>query len=200
MILVSKKAPNFIASAVLPNGKIVNDFNLYEYSSGKITVLFFWPMDFTFVCPSELIAFNNLYSEFNNRDVHIIGVSIDSVYVHNAWRNVKPKNGGIGAVQFPMISDITKNIQKSYGIEHPELTVALRASFIIDQDGIIRHQSINDLPIGRNILEIIRIIDAFIFYKKYGKVCPANWSKEKEAIQATPKGIKKYLSKNFKKI
>ncbi|VFP85768.1 Alkyl hydroperoxide reductase C [Buchnera aphidicola (Cinara pseudotaxifoliae)] len=200
MILVSKKAPNFIASAVLPDGKIVNDFNLYEYSSGKITVLFFWPMDFTFVCPSELIAFNNLYSEFNDRNVHIIGVSVDSVYVHNAWRNIEPKHGGIGTVKFPMISDITKAIQKSYGVEHPELTIAFRASFIIDKDGIIRHQSINDLPIGRNILEIIRIIDAFKLYKKSGKVCPANWSTEKESMQATPEGVKKYLSRNFQKI
>ncbi|VFP81042.1 Alkyl hydroperoxide reductase C [Buchnera aphidicola (Cinara kochiana kochiana)] len=200
MILVSKKAPDFTAPAILHDGKIINNFNLYKYSNKKITVLFFWPMDFTFVCPSELIAFNNSYNEFKNRDVNIIGVSIDSVYVHNAWRNTPPNEGGIGIVQFPMISDVTKTIQQSYGIEHEELKIALRASFIIDHNNIIRHQSINDLPIGRNIQDILRIIDALKFHIKFGEVCPANWNPGKETITATPNGIKKYLSKNFKKI
>ncbi|VFP78105.1 Alkyl hydroperoxide reductase C [Buchnera aphidicola (Cinara cuneomaculata)] len=200
MILVSKKAPDFTAPAILHDGTIINDFNLYRNSNKKITVLFFWPLDFTFVCPSELIAFNNSYNEFKNRDVNIIGVSVDSVYTHNAWRNTTPDNGGIGSIKFPMISDITKNIQQSYGVEHTTLKIALRASFIIDQDHIVRHQSINDLPIGRNIIDIIRIIDALKFYKKFGEVCPANWYPGKEAIIATTDGIKKYLSKNFKKI
>lgn len=200
MVLVSKQAPNFIASALLKNGNIINNFNFQTYSHGKITVLFFWPMDFTFVCPSEIIAFNNLYNEFKKRKTRIVGISMDSVYVHNAWRNVLPQNGGIGAVKFPMISDITKNIQKSYGIEHEELTIALRASFIIDSQGIVRHESINDLPIGRNIQELIRIIDALQFYEKFGDVCPANWMPGKDAITATETGIKKYLSKNFQEI
>ncbi|VFP83607.1 peroxiredoxin [Buchnera aphidicola] len=200
MILVSKQAPDFTAPAILSDGKIINNFNFYKYKNGKITVLFFWPMDFTFVCPSELIAFNNLYHKFKDRDINIIGVSVDSVYTHNAWRNTSPNEGGIGTIQFPMISDITKKIQKSYGIEHKELKIALRASFVIDHDNIVRHQSINDLPIGRNIPDILRIIDALKFYTEFGEVCPANWSPGKEAIIATPDGIKKYLSKNFKKI
>ncbi|VFP88103.1 Alkyl hydroperoxide reductase C [Buchnera aphidicola (Cinara piceae)] len=200
MILVSQKAPNFIASAVLPDGKIIHNFDLKKYSLGKKTVLFFWPMDFTFVCPSEIIAFNNLYNEFQKRDVCLVGVSIDSVYVHNAWRNTLPESGGVGLIKFPMISDIKRNIQESYGIEHHELKIALRASFLIDNNNIVRHQSINDLPIGRNIKEILRIIDALKFYEKFGEVCPANWKPGKETIQATPKGIKKYLSNNFQKI
>ncbi|WP_075433734.1 peroxiredoxin [Buchnera aphidicola] len=197
MVLVSKKAPNFLASAVLKDGKIVNNFDFTQYSNGKTAVLFFWPMDFTFVCPSEIIAFNNLYHEFKKRKACILGVSIDSVYVHQAWRNTPPKDGGIGKINFPMISDITKSIQKSYGVEHSELSVALRASFIIDHLGIIRHQSINDLPIGRNIQEILRIIDALQFYEKFGDVCPANWEPGKKAMRATAEGVKKYLSENF---
>ncbi|VAX76409.1 peroxiredoxin [Buchnera aphidicola] len=200
MILVSKKAPNFTASAILKNGVIINDFNFKEYTHRKTVVLFFWPMDFTFVCPSEIIAFNKLYDEFKKRNVCIIGVSIDSVYTHNAWQNTKIQEGGIGKIKFPMISDITKKIQQSYGIEHEELKIALRASFVIDSSGIIRHQSVNDLPIGRNIKEIIRIIDALKIYAKYGEVCPANWEPGKKTIQANPNGIKKYLTQSFQEI
>ncbi|ABJ90594.1 peroxiredoxin [Buchnera aphidicola] len=200
MTLVSKKAPNFIAPAILKNGQIIQNFNFKNFSKNKTTVLFFWPMDFTFVCPSEIIAFNNSYHEFKDRNACIIGISIDSVYTHNAWRNTKINEGGIGPIKFPMISDITKSIQKSYNIEHDILTIALRASFIIDKSNIIRHQSVNDLPIGRNIKEILRIIDALHYYEKFGEVCPANWNIGKEAIQATDVGIKKYLSKNSKKL
>lgn len=200
MILVSKHAPDFTAPALLRNGEIINDFNLEEYVDGKAYVLFFWPLDFTFICPSEIIAFNNLYNDFENKNVSIIGVSIDSVYTHNAWRNTLPDNGGIGIIKFPMISDVTKKIQRLYGVEHPSLGIALRSSFLVDSQGIVRHQSVNDLSIGRNVKDILRTIDAMQFHEKYGDVCPANWSKGKPGITPTPKGIKKYLSKNWKNI
>ncbi|CAL4319694.1 redoxin domain-containing protein [Buchnera aphidicola] len=200
MHLITKLAPNFIAPAINKQGKIVENFNFKEYISKKITILFFWPMDFTFVCPSEIIAFNKSYNEFKKRNVKIVGVSIDSIFTHQAWRNTSIQKGGIGKIKYFMVSDIKREIQKSYGIEHPELGIALRASFIIDENRIIRHQSINDLPYGRNINEIIRIIDAIKFHKKYKYVCPANWDDKKEGIIPTKKGISNYLSKNLKKI
>ncbi|CAL4320638.1 Alkyl hydroperoxide reductase C [Buchnera aphidicola (Protaphis terricola)] len=197
MILVTKKAPNFQAPAVLDNGKITNIFDLKKYSEGQAIVLFFWPMDFTFVCPSEIIEFNKSYEEFKKRNVKIVGVSIDSVFVHQAWQKTLPKNGGIGKIKFPMISDIKHEIQKSYGIEHPELNVALRASFLIDKNWIVRHQTINDLPFGRNINEIIRMIDAIEFHNKYGEVCPANWKPGKDGIQTSVEGVSSYLNKHY---
>ncbi|QCI17014.1 redoxin domain-containing protein [Buchnera aphidicola (Aphis helianthi)] len=197
MILVTKKAPNFIAPAVLSNGEIINNFDLKKYSNGQSVMLFFWPMDFTFVCPSEIMEFNKSYEKFQKRNVKIVGVSIDSVFVHQAWQNTLPKNGGIGKIKFPMISDIKHEIQKSYGIEHPELNIALRASFIIDKNWIIRHQVINDLPFGRNINEIIRMIDAIEFHNQYGEVCPANWEPGKDGITTSLKGISSYLNKHF---
>lgn len=197
MILVAHNAPNFISPAVLKNGKIVENFNFLKNISNKMAVLFFWPMDFTFVCPSEIISFNKLYGEFEKRNVEIIGVSIDSVYVHNAWRNTPIQNGGIGKIKFTMVSDIKREIQQLYGIEHPHNGVALRASFIIDNKKIIRHESINDLPLGRNIKDLIRIIDSIQFHENSGNVCPANWKKGEKGIKATPEGIAKYLSKKL---
>ncbi|QCI20333.1 peroxiredoxin C [Buchnera aphidicola (Brachycaudus cardui)] len=194
MVLVTQNAPNFIAPALLPNHKITEKFNFKEYSNGQPIILFFWPMDFTFVCPSEIIEFNKLYSDFEKRNVKIVGVSIDSVFVHKAWQNTLPKNGGIGKINFPMVSDIKHNIQKSYGIEHPVLGIALRASFLIDSNWIIRHQVINDLPFGRNIKEMIRIVDAIDFHNKYGEVCPANWEKGKKGMEASSEGVAEYLS------
>ncbi|WP_343189568.1 peroxiredoxin C [Buchnera aphidicola] len=196
MILVAHNAPNFISPAVLKNGKIVENFNFLKNISNKMAILFFWPMDFTFVCPSEIISFNKLYGEFEKRNVEIIGVSIDSVYVHNAWRNTPIQNGGIGKIKFTMVSDIKREIQQLYGVEHPHNGVSLRASFIIDNKKIIRHESINDLPLGRNIKDLIRIIDSIQFHENSGNVCPANWKKGKKGIKATPEGIAKYLSKN----
>ncbi|QCI20919.1 peroxiredoxin C [Buchnera aphidicola (Hyperomyzus lactucae)] len=196
MVLVTQNAPNFIAPAVLENNKIVEKFDLKKYSNGQSIILFFWPMDFTFVCPSEIIEFNKLYSEFQKRNVKIVGVSIDSVFVHQAWQKTLPKNGGIGKINFPMVSDIKHSIQKSYGIEHPDLGVALRASFLIDSDWIIRHQVINDLPFGRNIKEMIRMVDAINFHNKYGEVCPANWEKGKKGMKPSLEGVSEYLSKN----
>jgi len=195
MVLVTQNAPNFIAPAVLKNSEIIDEFNLKEYSNGQSIVLFFWPMDFTFVCPSEIIEFNKLYLEFKKRHVKIVGVSIDSVFVHQAWQKTLPKNGGIGTINFPMVSDIKHSIQKSYGIEHPELGIALRASFLIDSNWIIRHQVVNDLPFGRNIKEMIRMIDALDFHNKFGEVCPANWEKGQQGMKASSEGVSEYLRK-----
>ncbi len=197
MVLVTRKAPNFIAPAILSNGEITNTFDLYQYSNGKSVMLFFWPMDFTFVCPSEIMEFNKIYEKFQNRNVKIVGVSVDSVFVHQAWQKTLPKNGGIGKVKFPMVSDIKHDIQKSYGIEHPELNIALRASFLIDKNGIIRHQVVNDLPFGRNVNEMIRMIDAIEFHHQYGEVCPANWEPGKDGITTSSQGISSYLEKHF---
>lgn len=198
MSLVNKFALNFNAPALLPDGSIVNSFNFLKFIKNKISVLFFWPMDFTYVCPTELIALNNRYKEFEIRDIKIIGISVDSVYSHKIWQNMSFKEGGIGKMKFPMVSDYNKNIQEYYNIVHKELDVSLRATFIIDQNNIIKHESINDLPLGRNINEIIRIIDSLIFYQKYGEVCPAQWQKGKNTINPSLIGIKQYLNLNIK--
>lgn len=195
MTLVSKHAPDFTSMAVMPDGNIIKNFNLKTYTKNTITVVFFWPMDFTFVCPSELIAFDKRYQEFINRDVKIVGISCDSAFVHQAWRKTSINSGGIGNVKYPMISDIKREIQKAYGIEHPVEGVALRASFLIDANGIIRHQIVNDLPFGRNIDEMIRMIDALIFHEKNGEVCPAQWIQGKKTITPSAEGIANYLSK-----
>ncbi|CAL4319777.1 redoxin domain-containing protein [Buchnera aphidicola] len=200
MTLVTQLAPDFITSAVLKNGKIIDNFHFKKYISKKKAVLFFWPMDFTFVCPSEILSFNKYYKEFKNRNVKLIGISFDSVFTHLAWQKTKYKKGGIGPIKFVMASDIKRNIQKSYGIEHPILGMALRASFLIDENRIIRHQIVNDLPYGRNIKEMLRMIDSLIFYKKNGEVCPANWNIKKEGMQPTPEGVSRYLAKKMKKI
>ncbi|CAL4319859.1 peroxiredoxin C [Buchnera aphidicola] len=200
MTLVTQLAPDFLTSAVLKNGKIIDNFHFKKYISGKKAVLFFWPMDFTFVCPSEILSFNKYYQEFKNRNVKLIGISFDSVFVHLAWQKTKYKNGGIGPIKFAMASDIKRTIQKSYGVEHPVLGMALRASFLIDENGIIRHQVINDLPYGRNIKEMLRMVDSLIFHQKNGEVCPANWNINKAGMQANPEGVSKYLSKKMKKI
>ncbi|MCV2525726.1 MAG: redoxin domain-containing protein [Candidatus Lightella neohaematopini] len=196
-MLVTKIAPNFTAPAVLKDGTIIDNFNLYEYISNKYAVIFFWPMNFTFVCPSELISFNKRYIEFKQRDVKIIGISIDSVFAHSTWRSISTNNGGVFNINYPMISDVKRNIIKSYEIEHPELGVALRGTFILDRDSIIRHQSINDLPIGRNIDEVIRFIDALKHHEINGQVCPAQWKIGKNTIEPTKDGIATYLSNNI---
>ncbi|XOD69894.1 MAG: peroxiredoxin C [Sodalis sp. (in: enterobacteria)] len=197
MVLITRQAPDFTASAVLGNGDIINNFNLKSHIHGKVAVIFFWPMDFTFVCPSELIAFDKRYTEFQKRGVEIIGVSFDSEFVHNAWRQVPANKGGIGQVKYPMVADVKREIIKAYGIEHPNLGVALRGSFLLDKKGIVRHQVINDLPLGRNIDEIIRMVDALQFHEEHGEVCPAQWEKGQEGIHPTPEGVAKYLSENM---
>ncbi|WP_241639473.1 peroxiredoxin C [Rosenbergiella epipactidis] len=200
MVLVTRSAPDFTAAAVLGNGEIVENFNFHKHIAGKPAVLFFWPMDFTFVCPSELIAFDKRYAEFKQRGVEVVGVSFDSEFVHNAWRNTPIENGGIGKVQYAMVADIKREIQQAYGIEHPEAGVALRGSFLIDKDGAVRHQVVNDLPLGRNVDEMLRMVDALQFHEEHGEVCPAQWEKGKEGMGASPEGVAKYLSQNAAKL
>ncbi|CAM3755318.1 peroxiredoxin C [Avibacterium avium] len=200
MVLVTRQAPDFTASAVLGNGEIVDNFNLKEHIKGKPAVIFFWPLDFTFVCPSEIIAFDHRYQEFKNRGVEVVGVSIDSQFTHNAWRKTSVDAGGIGEVQFAMVADVKHDIAQAYGIEHPEAGVALRASFLIDKDGVVRHQVVNDLPLGRNIDEMIRMVDALQFHEEHGEVCPAQWEKGKEGMKDSPEGVAKYLKQNADKL
>lgn len=200
MVLVTRQAPDFTSSAVLGNGEIVNNFNFKKHVNGKAAVLFFYPLDFTFVCPSELIAFDHRYEEFKKRGVEVVGVSIDSEFTHNAWRNTLTENGGIGAVKYALAADVKHEIAKAYGIEHPEEGVALRASFLIDKNGVVRHQIVNDLPLGRNIDEMLRMVDALQFHEEHGEVCPAQWEKGKEGMKDSPEGVAKYLKQNADKL
>ena len=200
MVLVTRQAPDFTCAAVLGNGEIVNNFNFKKHIEGKAAVLFFYPLDFTFVCPSELIAFDHRYEEFKKRGVEVVGVSIDSQFTHNAWRNTPTENGGIGAVKYALAADVKHEIAKAYGIEHPEEGVALRASFLIDKNGVVRHQIVNDLPLGRNIDEMLRMVDALQFHEEHGEVCPAQWEKGKEGMKDNPEGVAKYLKQNADKL
>ena len=200
MVLVTRQAPDFTCAAVLGNGEIVNNFNFKKHINGKVAVLFFYPLDFTFVCPSELIAFDHRYEEFKKRGVEVVGVSIDSEFTHNAWRNTPTENGGIGAVKYALAADVKHDIAKAYGIEHPEAGVALRASFLIDKNGVVRHQVVNDLPLGRNIDEMLRMVDALQFHEEHGEVCPAQWEKGKEGMKDNPEGVAKYLKQNADKL
>ena len=200
MVLVTRQAPDFTFAAVLGNGEIVNNFNFKKHINGKAAVLFFYPLDFTFVCPSELIAFDHRYEEFKKRGVEVVGVSIDSEFTHNAWRNTPTENGGIGAVKYALAADVKHEIAKAYGIEHPEEGVALRGSFLIDKNGVVRHQVVNDLPLGRNIDEMLRMVDALQFHEEHGEVCPAQWEKGKEGMKDSPEGVAKYLKQNADKL
>lgn len=193
-ILVGKKAPDFTTAAVLANGEINNQFNLHQAIQGKYGIVFFYPLDFTFVCPSELIALDNRIPEFEARNTLVMGVSIDSQFTHNAWRNTPVANGGIGAVKYPLIADVNHHICQAYGVEHPTAHVALRGAFIIDKQGIVRSQIVNDLPLGRNVDELLRLIDALDFHEKHGEVCPAGWTKGKTGIKPTSAGIAQYLA------
>lgn len=193
-ILVTKQAPDFTASAVLSDGTIVDDFKLSSLKGNKI-VLFFYPLDFTFVCPSEIIAHHKRAQEFTNRGTKIVGISIDSHFTHNAWRNTDVKNGGIGNIDFPLVADIDHKIMEAYGISHP-MGVALRASFLIDEDFNVCHQTVNDLPLGRNVDEMLRMVDALSFHQENGEVCPAGWNKGDKGMQDTPEGVAQYLSEN----
>ena len=200
MVLVTRQAPDFTSSAVLGNGEIVDNFNFKKHIEGKAAVLFFYPLDFTFVCPSELIAFDHRYEEFKKRGVEVVGASIDSQFTHNAWRNTPTENGGIGAVKYALAADVKHESAKAYGIEHPEEGVALRASFLIDKNGVVRHQIVNDLPLGRNIDEMLRMVDALQFHEEHGEVCPAQWEKGKEGMKDNPEGVAKYLKQNADKL
>ena len=192
--LVTKEAPGFTAVAVMPDNTINEDFKLVDYI-GKYVVLFFYPLDFTFVCPSEIIAFNRKLDEFEARNTQLIGVSVDSQYSHFAWKNTEPKKGGIGDIKFPLVADLSKSISRDYGVLFNE-SVALRGLFIIDKDGIVRHVTVNDLPLGRNVDEVLRMVDALQFFEEHGEVCPANWHKGDEAMKPSAEGVAEYLAKH----
>ena len=193
-VLVTKQAPDFTATAVLADGEIVEDFQLSKFKGKKI-VLFFYPLDFTFVCPSEILAHHHRVAAFAERGVQLVGVSIDSRYTHNAWRNTATNDGGIGSIDFPLVSDMDHAIMEAYGVVHPD-GIALRASFLIDENFDVRHQVVNDLPLGRNVDEMLRMVDALDFHTSHGEVCPAGWNKGDEGMKDTPAGVAEYLSKN----
>ena len=197
-VLVTQPAPDFTAAAVLPDGSIKEDFKLSDLR-GKYVVLFFYPLDFTFVCPSEIIAHDHRVSKFKELGVEVVGVSIDSQFSHYAWRETPVEKGGIGRVGFPLVADVKHEITKAYGIEHPA-GVALRGSFLIDKNGVVMHQVVNMLPLGRNIDEMLRMVDALQFFEEHGEVCPAGWNKGKPGMVASTEGVAAYLAKNAKKL
>ena len=199
-VLVGRPAPDFTAAAVLGNGEIVDSFNLKAATDGKYAVLFFYPLDFTFVCPSELIAVDHRVAEFQQRGVEVIGVSIDSHYTHNAWRNTAVNDGGIGPVKYTLVADIKHSICQAYDVEHPEAGVALRGTFLIDKSGIVRHQVVNDLPLGRDFDELLRVVDALQFTEEHGEVCPAGWYKGDKGMNASTAGVAQYLADNAAKL
>ncbi len=191
--LVTKEAPDFTAQAVMADNSM-QDLTLSSYR-GKHVILFFYPLDFTFVCPSEILAFNKALELFKKRNCEIIGVSVDSQFTHFAWKNTPVKDGGIGNIQFPLVADLNKSISQNYGVLISD-GVALRGLFLIDKEGIVRHETINDLPLGRNVDEAIRILDALQFVEEHGEVCPANWKPGDEAMKPTAAGVAEYLAKH----
>jgi peroxiredoxin (alkyl hydroperoxide reductase subunit C) len=197
-VLVTKQAPDFMSTAVMPDGSIKEDFQLSNLR-GKYAVLFFWPFDFTFVCPTEIIAHDRRIEEFKKRNVEVVGISTDSQHTHSAWRNTPVKKGGIGPVQFPMVADVKHNITEAYGITHPD-GIAMRASFLIDKDGIVQHQVVNNLPLGRNVDEMLRIVDALQFTEEYGEVCPAGWQKGEQGMKETPDSVASYLASHAEEL
>ncbi|MEJ1298040.1 MAG: peroxiredoxin C [Candidatus Sedimenticola sp. (ex Thyasira tokunagai)] len=199
-VLVGREAPDFTAPAVLGSGEIVDTFNLKEATNGKYVVIFFYPLDFTFVCPSELIAFDHRLEEFKKRNVEVIGVSIDSHFTHNAWRNTPINEGGIGQVGYTLVADLTHSICKDYDVETPNGAVAFRGSFLIDTEGNVRHQVVNDLPLGRNVDEMLRMIDALQFTEEHGEVCPAGWKDGDKGMNASPDGVAAYLAENSEQL
>ena len=198
-MIVTNKAPDFTATAVLGDNQIVEDFNLYENLGEKGAVLFFYPLDFTFVCPSELIAFDHRLKEFQDRGINVIGCSIDSQFSHFAWKSTPVNEGGIGQVKYPLVADLTKQIARDYDVLLGD-SVALRGSFLIDADGTVRHAVVNDLPLGRNIDEMLRMIDAMLFTNEHGEVCPAGWVKGDEGMKADTEGVADYLAKHAEEL
>jgi peroxiredoxin (alkyl hydroperoxide reductase subunit C) len=199
-VLVGKKAPDFTVPAVLGDGQIVDDFNFSDATQGKYAVIVFYPLDFTFVCPTELIALDHRVDEFTSRGVEVITVSIDSHFTHNAWRNTPINEGGIGPVRYTMAADMAHSIVQAYDVEAAAPAVAYRGSFLIDREGVVRHQVVNDLPLGRNIDELIRMVDALQFFEENGEVCPAGWSKGDSGMNASPEGVAEYLGENADKL
>jgi len=197
-VLVGKPAPDFTANAVMPDGSFKNDFKMSDFKGKKAVVLFFYPLDFTFVCPTELIAFDHRLAEFEKRGVQVIGCSVDSHFSHLQWRNTGTEAGGIGPVKYPLVADLTKNIARDYDVLLEAAGVALRGSFLIDKNGVVQHQVVNNLPLGRNIDEMLRMVDALQFFEKNGEVCPAGWSEGKKGMKASTDGMKSYLKENAK--
>lgn len=199
-VLVGRKAPDFTAAAVLGNGELATNLTLSETIKNKYALVFFYPLDFTFVCPSELIALDKRMPEFKKRGVEVFGVSIDSQFTHLAWRNTALDKGGIGPVAYTLVADINHSICQSYGVEHPVAGVALRGAFLIDKQGVVRAQVVNDLPIGRNIDELIRLVDALQYHEEHGEVCPAGWNKGKAGMKASTAGVATYLKDNAEEL
>jgi peroxiredoxin 2/4 len=194
--LVTKEAPDFTAVTVMGDNSFNEEFKLSDLR-GKYTVLFFYPLDFTFVCPSEIIEFNKAYAKFQAKNCEVVGVSVDSQFSHLAWKNTKVENGGIGQIDYPLVADLTKQISRDYGVLMGD-AVALRGLFLIDKDGIVRHSVINDLGLGRNIDEALRMVDALQFTEEHGEVCPANWNDGDEGMTPTADGVAEYLTKHGK--
>ena len=197
-VLVTQQAPDFVAPAVMPDGSINEAFKLSDLR-GSYIVLFFWPLDFTFVCPTEIVAHNNRAVMFRERGVELVGVSIDSHYTHYAWRNTPVEKGGIGQVGFPLVADLKHEITRAYGIEHPN-GVALRGSFLIDREGIVQHQVVNNLPLGRDVDEMLRMVDALQFCEEHGEVCPAGWHKGSAGMKGSAEGVAEYLAAHAKEL
>lgn len=194
-ILVGKPAPDFTAAAVLEDGSIVEEYTLSKEIKDQYGLVFFYPLDFTFVCPSEILAFHNRIKKFKELNTKVIGISVDSQFSHAAWRNTAPEDGGLGAIDFPLVADITKSIAHDYDVLVAD-NIAYRGSFLIDKEGIVRHQVVNDLPLGRNVEEAIRMIEALQFHEEHGEVCPAGWNKGDEGIKPDAKGVASYLKKH----
>jgi peroxiredoxin 2/4 len=199
-VLVGKPAPDFKAAAVLGDGTIVDSYEFSKETKGKYAVLVFYPLDFTFVCPTELIALDHRIDEFKKRGVEVLGVSVDSQFTHNAWRNTPVDKGGIGPVKYTLIADVSHAIAKAYDVEVEGAAVAYRGSFLIDKSGTVRHQVVNDLPLGRNFDELLRVVDALQFHEEHGEVCPAGWNKGQAGMSANPAGVASYLSENADKL
>lgn len=198
-VLVGKAAPDFTAPAIMGNNTIEDKFHFKSYLEGKYGLLFFYPLDFTFVCPSEILAFDKRKKEFDTRNTAVVAVSVDSHFTHLAWKNTPVKEGGLGQVHFPMVADLTKSIAASYGILL-DAGMALRGTFLIDREGVVRHQVVNDLPLGRNVDEAIRMIDALQFFEAHGEVCPAGWRPGDPGMKATPQGVAEYLDAHAGKL
>ena len=194
-VLVGKKAPDFTATAVMPDNQMNESFTLSAHIKGKMGLLFFYPLDFTFVCPSEIIAFNHKLDEFKKLNTEVIAVSVDSAFTHLAYKNTPLNDGGIGEIGFPIVSDLTKQIARDYDVLHAD-AISYRGTFLIDKNGVIRHQIVNDLPLGRSVDEALRMVEALLHHEQYGEVCPANWKPGKAAIVPNKEGITDYLKKN----
>jgi peroxiredoxin (alkyl hydroperoxide reductase subunit C) len=199
-VLVGKKAPDFKAAAVLGCGSIVDDYSFSEKTKGKYVAVVFYPLDFTFVCPTELVALDHRLDELKSRGVEVLAVSVDSQFTHAAWRNTPIEKGGIGPVRYTMIADVSHAITKAYDVEVDGAAIAYRGTFLIDKDGVVRHQVVNDLPLGRNMDELIRIVDALQFFEANGEVCPAGWNKGSKGMKADAAGVAAYLAENADKL